>query len=88
VIGAACFDAVTVNNARVLGLPDYGIAIGHAADCALLQARSPIEAIRLRAQRLWVMRHGKVIARAPAASMKLELAGRPGSVDWTAPPRD
>ena len=26
----ACFDAVTVNNARVLGLDGYGIALGHA----------------------------------------------------------
>ncbi len=47
-----CFDAVTVNNARVLGLAEYGIEVGHPADCVLLQARSPIEAIRLRAQRL------------------------------------
>ncbi len=82
----ACFDAVTVNNARVLGLSDYGIEPGHPADCVLLQARSPIEAIRLRAHRLWVMRHGKVIARSPAASTKLDLPGRPGHVDWTAAP--
>ena len=80
----ACFDAVTVNNARVLGLPDYGIEAGKAADCVLLQARSPIEAIRLRAQRLWVMRRGKVIARSPAAVAALELPGRPPSVDFSA----
>ena len=80
----ACFDAVTVNNARVLGLPDYGIEAGKAADCVLLQARSPIEAIRLRAQRLWVMKHGKVIARSPAAVAALELPGRPPSVDFSA----
>ncbi|HYN59576.1 MAG TPA: amidohydrolase family protein, partial [Rubrivivax sp.] len=36
-----CFDAVTLNNARVLGLDGYGIKVGHAADCVLLQARSP-----------------------------------------------
>ena len=29
----ACFDAVTVNNARVLGLHDYGIEPGNPADC-------------------------------------------------------
>ena len=34
----ACFDAVTVNNARVLGLPDYGLEPGKPADCVLLQA--------------------------------------------------
>ena len=83
----ACFDAVTVNNARVLGLADYGLEPGKAADCVLLQARSTIEAIRLRAPRLWVMRRGKVIARSPAAGMALELPGRPAQVDWTAAPR-
>jgi len=83
----ACFDAVTVNNARVLGLSDYGIAVGHPADCVLLQARSPIEAIRLRAHRLCVIRRGKVIARSPAMSMSLDLPGRPTHLDWTAAPR-
>ncbi len=83
----ACFDAVTTNNARVLGLDGYGIAPGHRADCVLLQARSPIEAIRLRAHRLWVMRHGKVIARSPAMSATLDLPGRPAAVDWTTPAR-
>jgi cytosine deaminase len=80
----ACFDAVTVNNARVLGLDDYGIEPGKAADCVLLQARSAIEAIRLRAQRLWVMRRGKVIARSPAATASLDLPGRPSGVDFSA----
>ena len=80
----ACFDAVTVNNARVLGLADYGIEPGKAADCVLLQARSTIEAIRLRAHRLWVMKDGKVIARSPEMSTALDIPGRPADVDWTA----
>ena len=83
----ACFEAVTVNNARVLGLDGYGIVPGHRADCVLLQARSPIEAIRLRAQRVWVMRHGKVIARSPVAAATLDLPGRPATLDWDATPR-
>ena len=81
----ACFDAVTVNNARVLGLAGYGLAPGKAADCVLLQARSPIDAIRLRAARLCVIRRGKVIARSPEAVATLELPGRPPSVDFSAP---
>jgi cytosine deaminase len=80
----ACFDAVTVNNARVLGLTDYGIAVGHPAHCVLLQARSPIEAIRLRAHRLWVMRRGEVIARSPALTTTLHLPGGARSVDGCA----
>src|SRR6478736_3834091 len=47
----ACFDAVTTNAARVVGLDDYGIEVGRSADFVLLQARDPVEAIRLRATR-------------------------------------
>jgi cytosine deaminase len=78
----ACFDAVTVNAARVMGLSDYGLAVGCHADFVLLQARSPAEALRLRATRLAVIRRGQVIARTPAATAVLALAGRPAQVDW------
>ena len=79
----ACFDAVTVNAARVLGLDDYGLAVGARADFVLLQARDPVEAIRLRASRLIVVRRGQVVARAPQATAALSLPGRPPTVDWT-----
>jgi cytosine deaminase len=79
----ACFDAVTSNSARILGLDGYGLAAGCRADFVLLQARDPIEAIRLRATRLAVVRRGRVVARASAARAVLELPGRPASVDWT-----
>ncbi len=78
----ACFDAVTVNAARVMGLQDYGLAVGCNADFVLLQARSPADALRLRAPRLAVVRRGKVIARTPPATATLALAGRPTQVDW------
>lgn len=78
----ACFEAVTSNPAQILGLPDYGLAVGKAADFVLLQAADPVEAIRLRATRLLVVRHGQVIARSPAATAALSLPGRPASVDW------
>ena len=79
----ACFDAVTVNGAKILHLDGYGIAPGNRADFVLLQARDPIEAIRLRAPRLKVFRAGKVIAETPAATAALHLPGRPASVDWS-----
>ena len=79
----ACFDAVTVNSARILGLDTYGIEVGKSADFVLLQARDPIEAIRLRATRLAVVRRGQVIARTPAATAALSLPGRPAALDWT-----
>ena len=79
----ACFDAVTVNAAKVMGLSDYGIEVGKAADFVLLQAHDPVEAIRLRATRLVVVRRGQVVARTPAATAALSLPGRPATVDWT-----
>jgi cytosine/creatinine deaminase len=78
----ACFDAVTVNNAKILGLDGYGIEVGKHADFVLLQARDAVEAIRLRAQRLLVVRRGQVIARSAPVQAQLSLAGRPAAVDW------
>ena len=81
-----CFDAVTVNNARILGLQGYGLEVGCRADAVLLQARTPEEAIRLRAQRLCVLRGGRVISRMAPAMAQLSLPGRPASVDFTRQP--
>jgi cytosine deaminase len=78
-----CFDAVTSNAARVLGLEGYGLAPGCHADFVLLQAYSPGEAIRLRATRLAVVRRGQLVAQTPAAIAKLSLPGRTANVDWT-----
>ncbi|MCD9119827.1 MULTISPECIES: amidohydrolase family protein [Cupriavidus] len=78
----ACFDAVTETPARILGLSDYGIAPGRRADLVLLQAADPVEALRLRAARLLVMRAGKVIASTPPATATLRLSGRPERVDF------
>ncbi|MBS1230543.1 MAG: cytosine deaminase, partial [Proteobacteria bacterium] len=47
-----CFDAVTGNPAKILGLEGYGLEPGCHADFVLLQARDKVEAIRLRATRL------------------------------------
>ncbi|MBI5335665.1 MAG: amidohydrolase family protein [Burkholderiales bacterium] len=79
-----CFEAVTATPARILGLEGYGIAPGCQADLVLLQARDPVEAIRLRATRLAVIRRGRVVARTPAAVATLDLPGRSGPVDWLA----
>ncbi len=75
-----CFDAVTVNPARLLGLEGYGIAPGCHADLVLLHAQDPVEAIRLRAARLAVWRRGRLVARSPAPVAQLSLPGRPQQV--------
>ncbi|MCV2353622.1 amidohydrolase family protein [Paucibacter sp. B2R-40] len=79
----ACFDAVTVNNARLMGLAGYGLEVGANADFVLLQARSPVEALRLRAQRLLVVRRGQVLSRCEPSTARLSLDGRPATLDWT-----
>jgi cytosine deaminase len=79
----ACFDAVTVNAAKVMGLADYGVAEGRPADLVLLQAHDPVEAIRLRATRLVVVRRGRVVARTPEQTATLSLPDRPHRIDWS-----
>lgn len=78
----ACFDAVTSVPARIMGLEGYGLEVGCHADLIVLQAKDPIEAIRLRAPRLHVIRRGKVIAQGTARQSALNIAGRPPVVDW------
>jgi cytosine/creatinine deaminase len=77
-----CFDAVTGAPARILQLDGYGIAPGCHADFVLLQARDPVEAIRLRATRLAVVRRGRRIAGTPANTAALDLPGRPASTSF------
>lgn len=65
----ACFEAVTTNAAKVMHLPGYGLDVGCDASFVLLQAREPVEAIRLRANRLKVWRQGRLLAEsAPVVS--------------------
>jgi cytosine/creatinine deaminase len=73
---------VTTTPARILGLQGYGLEPGCQADFVWLQARDPIEAIRLRATRLAVYRAGRCIARTPAAVAQLQLPGRPGETGF------
>ena len=78
---ARIFDALTVNSARAMGLEGYGIARGCKADLVLLQARDPVEALRLKPVRLAVVKAGRVIARTAPRIGQLSLPGRPGTVD-------
>ena len=75
------FHGVTAAAAGVLGLQNYGLDIGDKADLVVLQAADPIEAVRLRAERLAVVRRGRVVARTPARETALSLEGRPTALD-------
>jgi cytosine deaminase len=78
------FDALTINSAKTMGLEGYGLEKGRNADLVILQARDPVEALRLKANRLAVIRRGKVIARSAPRIAELHLAGRPATVDGAA----
>ncbi|MBY2918547.1 amidohydrolase family protein [Rhizobium leguminosarum] len=75
------FDALTVNSAKTMGLPDYGLEKGCNADLVILQASDTLEALRLKPNRLAVVRRGKVIARSAPRIGELFLVGRPARID-------
>jgi cytosine/creatinine deaminase len=56
-------DLVTDNAARALRLRDYGVVPGAWADLVVLEAASVHEALRLQAERTYVLRRGRVVAR-------------------------
>ena len=75
------FDAITVNSAKTMGLEDYGINVGCKADLVVLQAENVTEALRLKPNRLFVMKGGKLISKTEPRIAELSLAGRPERVD-------
>ena len=75
------FDALTVNSAKTMGLEGYGLETGCNADLVVLQAADVTEALRLKPNRLFVIKAGKVIAKTTPRVGELFLAGRPASID-------
>jgi cytosine deaminase len=58
-------------------LEGYGLEKGCNADLVILQAADPVEALRLKANRLFVIRHGRIISSSAPVEAKLNLPGRP-----------
>jgi cytosine deaminase len=81
----ACFDAVTCNGARTLGLESYGLEPGCHADMVVLQASDTIEALRTRPARLYVIRRGRIIASTPRTNASLTLGEQQIEVDFSRP---
>ena len=59
---AAALRMVTSGAARLLRLPDYGIAPGARADLVVLDAESERDALREQAPRRWVLHGGRLVA--------------------------
>ena len=75
------FNALTMNSARTLGLEGYGLEKGCNADLVVLQAVDTVEALRLKPNRLAVIKRGKVIARSAPRIGELFLDDRPSRID-------
>jgi cytosine deaminase len=56
-------DLITINPARAIGLKDYGLAEGCRADLVVLDAADPVQAITEQAEKLWVFKAGRIVAR-------------------------
>ncbi|ODA92822.1 cytosine deaminase [Mesorhizobium sp. SEMIA 3007] len=78
---ARCFDMVTNVNAAIMGLDHLGLAVGKRASLVILDAGNPIEALRLRAERICVIARGKVVAERTRQDTRLSISGRPALVN-------
>ncbi|MBD9641007.1 amidohydrolase family protein [Ensifer sp. ENS07] len=76
-----CFDMVTKINAEIMGLDHLGLAVGKSASLVVLHAGNPIEAVRLRAERLCVVAKGKVVAEREKRDTTLSIKGRPATIN-------
>jgi cytosine/creatinine deaminase len=54
-----CFAMLTARSARLLGLKDYGIAVGNPADIVVIDAKSPQQAIAQIRPPLAVYKRGR-----------------------------
>ncbi len=75
-----CFDMVTEGNAGILNLEGYGLHVGAKASLVVLDAGNPVEALRLRPDRLCVISKGRIVARRARNDARLDLPGRPDTV--------
>lgn len=56
-------DVCTHGGAKVMGLPDYGVAVGNFADLVLVEGRNVVEAVVTLPPRKLVLKRGRVVAR-------------------------
>jgi cytosine deaminase len=72
-----CFRMVTDRAAAVLGLDDYGLAVGRTASFLLLPASGPFDVVRRQVRPSHVFSHGQLIATTPPALTALMWPERP-----------
>jgi cytosine deaminase len=77
-------DMATEKAARVLGLPDYGMAPGCRGDLVVTPVVSVRDAFRLAPPRRFVVRRGRVIATAEVTRWRAWVGQVPGAAPGTA----
>ena len=77
-----CFNAVTENPAKIMGLEGYGLKKGCKGDLVVLQCMDDIEALRLRPARLYVIREGKILSSTQEVMCELDLSGNKSKTDF------
>jgi cytosine/creatinine deaminase len=75
-------EMITVNPARALGLPDYGLETGGPASLVVYDAPGEVDAVRLVPRRRLVLRRGRVVARTEPARTTVIWDGREEPVDF------
>jgi cytosine/creatinine deaminase len=75
-------EMITVNPARALGVAGYGLEEGSVADLVVFAAPTEADAIRLVAPRRFVLREGRVVARAEPAHRTIVWDGKEEEVDF------
>ena len=66
-------DMPTINSAKILRIPDYGISEGCRADFNIIDAKNILDAFRLQPDRLYVVKRGEVIAKTKS---EIEFLGK------------
>jgi len=66
---SACFDLVTRNAADVIGISNYGIAVGNHADLVALDGASTAEVVARVAAVRWVVKNGRQSVRGAGAEL-------------------
>jgi len=66
---AECFEMLTTRSARLMNLPDYGIAVGNPADVVVLDAASPFQAVTEICAPLAVFKRGARTLTRPRAEL-------------------
>ena len=64
-------------------LENYGLTKGCSGDLVILQALDPIEALRLKPARLFVIKRGKIISTENPKVSNLKLGEEKFEIDFT-----